>query len=213
MTTAEKLEHLWTYYKFALLIVVIVVVIVSFVVTGIINSRKEYLISGALINVSIEIEGLNYIDADYQDVLQGEDGKKEVQLNNFIFEDPAKTADFEMTSNAIYRLLAMVEGKMLDYIIADQVGLKVFLSNELFQDLRNILPEEELVRWQDYIINIKYGDDGDEIPVAINLKDTVYGKKYFRTEEDYYIAFVANTTRPEACLEFWNYLMALETAE
>lgn len=210
MTTVEKLDHLWTYYKFVLLIVVILVMLVSMVVTGITNANRETLLSGAVINVNLDQAGRNYINRDYFEKLQGVKGDQEIAVNNFNFEDPSTAVNFEMTSNSIMRLIAMVEGKMLDYALTDMVGLNVSLGNQLFMDLRKVMTEEELAKWEGKVITMKYGDDGEEFPVAINITDTAYVKNHVRSDESCYFAVLDNTTRLDAVKAFWNYLITYE---
>lgn len=210
MTTAEKLDHLWTYYKFVLVILVVVVMLISIVVTGITNANREYLISGAVLNVTMDQKGRDYINQDCLEALQGEAGHKELVITDFRFEDPSAAVNFEMTSNAIYRLIAMVEGKMLDYAITDMIGLNVSLGHQLFMDLREFMTEEELAQWEGKLIMMKYGDDGEEFPVAINISDTAYAKNHVRTSDSCYFAVIGNTPRLEAVRAFWDYLMDYE---
>ena len=210
MTTAEKLDHLWSYYKYNVIVLVLVVSIVVMLLSGLINGGRRYLLYGGIINVSVSQEGRECISTEYFDQMGGQTYFKEVGLDSFFFENPGEATDFEMTSNAIMRLLAMVEGKMLDYVITDRVGLNVSLGNELFIDLRKVLSEEELAKWEGKIITMRYEETDEEFPVALNIEDTAFAKKYVNSQNGCYLAFIGNTQRLEGCRAFYNYLMQLE---
>ncbi len=206
MTFKQKVDHLLTYYYWVLIILAIVVMIIAIITSSIKNLRTEVLISGALVNADVGMEGHTFLQEDYFRKLGGDEDDQAIRIANVQFEDPSTTLEIEYTYNATMQIVAMVGAKELDYMIMNNIGLEFYLSHDIFFDLRKILPEEDLERLKDDLIYMTYEDTGETVPVAINLKNTVFGQKYVSTDRDHYISFVVNSPRPDACKLFWEYI-------
>ena len=203
MSFREKVDHLWTYYYWVLIVAAIIVTLCLIVHSSITNLNREVLVAGVLVNADVSLEGHDFLEDRYFEKLGGKEGDQEVQITDITFEDPNTTLNIEQTYTASIRLVAMVSAKEVDYVIMDKIGLEFYLGHDMFMDLNELLSQEELEKWKDDLI---YDDTGETIPVAINIKNTMFAKKYLRTEKDRYIGFAANTQRPDACKILWEYL-------
>lgn len=210
MTFRQKVDHLWTYYYWVLIVLAIVVMLVCIVTSSVKNLRTEVLLSGVLVNADVSLEGHDVLERYYFEKLGGIADKQEIQLTDVIFEDPNTTQNIEYTYNATMKVVAMMSAKSVDYMIMDKLSLKYYLGQDMFIDLNELFSEAELEKWKDDLIYLTYEDDGITVPVAINIRNTEFGKKYLSTEEDHYIAFAANTPRADACILFWEYLKTVE---
>ena len=210
MSFREKVDHLWTYYYWVLIVAAIIVTLCLIVHSSVTNLNREVLVAGALVNADVSVEGHDFLEERYFEKLGGQKGDQEVQITDITFEDPNTTLNIDQTYTATMRLVAMVSAKEVDYVIMDKIGLEFYLGHDLFMDLNELLSWEELEKWKDDLIYLTYEDTGETIPVAINLKNTWFAKKYLRTEKDQYIGFAANTQRPDACKILWEYLKAGE---
>ena len=56
-TRQEKLEHLWTYYKWVPAVFLIFVAIISIIISAIISLNTETILAGGIINVPVSPEG------------------------------------------------------------------------------------------------------------------------------------------------------------
>lgn len=208
MTFREKVDHLWTYYYWVLIVLALAVVLVCIIVSSVKNLSTEVLVSGVFVNADIGLDGRSYLDDLYFEKLNGIPEKQQILITDINFQDPNTTEQVEFTYNATMRLMAMLSAKEVDYMVMDKLGLEYYLGQDIFADLRELLSDEDLEKWKDDLIYLTYKEDGVTIPVAINIRNTTFGQKYLTTEKDHYIGFATNTPRPEACKLLWEYLKA-----
>lgn len=199
----QKLDHLWTYYKTEMYIALLLLMVAAMIATGIVNRNQKVRLSGVVVN-HVSLDAYSYLSDGYY-LHAGPEGG-EVQISNVIYTDPTTNKNIDDTYNYTLQVIAMVEAKTLDYLVMDRVGLEGFMSQDFFMDLRLLLTEQELQRWEDALIYMQYDDTGEVMPVAICLDETDFGTR-FPQEGSRYIAFVANTTRQQTCLDFWDYLV------
>jgi len=213
MSFREKLDHLWTYYKWFAALLALIIVLICMVSSSIANINCETLLSGMVINTDISLEGNNYLSVDYFEKLQGQEGKQEIELAHLTFMDPEDTTDIEFTYAAIMRIVAEVSAQQLDYVITDGVGMETCMDHDVLMDLREILTQEELTLLEEDLIYLHYDEDDITVPVAVNLRGQPFSGQYIQSEGDRYLAFIANTPRKEACREFWEYLLTAGETE
>ena len=88
MTFKEKCEHLWEYYKEWLLVVFLVIMGISLLTTIIANRSKDVLVSGMVVNVSMDPRGMNYLTTDYAKVLGATSKNQVCEVDATGFGDP-----------------------------------------------------------------------------------------------------------------------------
>lgn len=206
MTFTEKLDHLWTYYKWVLGVLATIICIICIVCSSVSNLNKDVLISGALVNTAVDMDGYDYLTSGYFNRCQGVEGRQEVELIKTSFQSPDKTEEISLTYNSIMRIVTRVSAQQLDYVITDEVGLEVCLNYDMLMDLNEVLSEEELAALGDDLIYLHYEEEDMTVPVAVNLRNQVFSEKHIQSEGDRFIAFAANTPRIEGCRDFWEYL-------
>ena len=64
MTYGEKLQHIWTYYKWVLVVVLIMIMAASVLLASIRNKRTIMLLGGVTVNVQLSEEGKAYLKED-----------------------------------------------------------------------------------------------------------------------------------------------------
>lgn len=213
MDTRQRLEHLWLYYKWVLFVLAIVICIVSIVITGISNRNKELLLVGEVVNVPLSADGYNLLSEDYFAYLGGRPGKQEVRVSTSVYAGVETDKEIAFGYSASMRVLSMATGGELDYLITDEVGLRHYLGQDIFLDLREVLAEEELAGISDRIVNLApQGEEGTaaQFPVAIDLTGTAFAENYLLEESTVYLSFVVNTQNMDACRNFLQYLLAAE---
>ena len=86
MTPKQKLEHLWEYYKWVLGVVLAVIIVIGTVIGSVITMNTETIISGAIVNVPVDMAGYFQLqDGYYQHAKTS--GRQAVGLSNFTFLD------------------------------------------------------------------------------------------------------------------------------
>lgn len=208
MSWKKRIDHLWTYYKSVLVVIIVIAVLISIVVTSVNNVNRNVLISGALVNTDTGVEGQTYLSEKYQEKWLAAGVEGFADITYVYFEDIENTDEVEFTYNAVTRVVAMTAAQELDYVIMNKLGLETYLGHDIFEDLSKILTSEELEQFADKLIYLTYEETGETIPVAVDLQGTTFADRFVKTDAPHYLAFVANTLRPEGCRDLWEYILA-----
>lgn len=226
MTFREKVDHLWTYYKEYLFLVVVAVALAVGMVTMIINKNQEILVMGVLANSSISVEGKAYLEQDYFEKIGGKKGQQVVlYTTNFqSMEDPTSAED---NYNAAQMLTGQVSAGRLEYAIVDELAMSFYVTQAVFLDLRELFTEEELAQLaqQDLLMYATEGDvdeNGDLIPgtgdidgrfpVALKLKDTAFGQEALYGKTAYFVVG-GNNPDKEQVRGIWEHILDWENRE
>ena len=94
---------------------------------------------------------------------------------------------------------SMIAAESLDYIITDEASLDDFVEQEVVLDLRELLPEDSLSRWE----TVELGG----IVAGLRLENTAFGKGYPLSGENSVILITANAQNKENILFFLDYLL------
>ena len=212
MTFREKLDHIWTYYKEYIAVGAVLLLILIIVLNLAFGKRKEVLASGVVCNISVRQEGMDYMQGDFLQHLEGDEKEQQVQLLYLYFENVADPTTVETSYNQMMQPIAMVASGELDYMIMDQMALDFYMYEAVFMDLREFFDEEELENWGAYLVYPEGGVDFG-LPVAVDITHFPFVQNMVTSDEKVYFALSGNTQRPEACRLFWNYLMSWMPAE
>jgi len=224
MSFKEKVEHLWGYYAlYALALLFVVGMITAFVVTTTINKNKEILLSGIIVNVSMDVKGYNYLSEDYFAHLGGQKGKQTVELTGTDFSSVLDPTSAEDNYTAATKLTNLASARMLDYAILDAFALDHYLQweKDLFLDLRKVFSEEKLAELKEkdmvwYILwdaNSQEYQDVDEIdpddprliPIALKLDKTKFGQDNMHGQKAFFVVLALNKGT-EASVALWEHI-------
>lgn len=210
MTFKQKCEHLWEYYKEWLLVVFIVCMGISLAVTVISEQQKEVLVSGMLVNISIDQRGMYYLTTEYAQYLGATDKNQVAEVDYTSFGDPLDPEQGENSYYASMILPSRVTGAMLDYIIMDKFAMEYYITQDLYMDLRDFFTPEELEQLEKEKRVIYAQEEGsfDRVPIAVVITQLPFIQTYVAPEGDnaIYFALAGSTPRPEMCRNVWNYL-------
>lgn len=211
MSTREKLEHLWEYYKWVLGVLAGVVFLIAMVIGSISSKNQELRLAGVMINVDVSPDGYVMLQDGYFDRIGGEKGKDVVELQNMQFEDPYTTVEQTYALDVYEGVMSMIAANVLDYIMFDDLALSFFLDPEMLLDLREVFSEDELADMGSAVIWLQMADTGERIPVAIDIRDTVFFQTQMESDKVIYLAFSITTPRQEACVDLWHYIKGGQT--
>lgn len=212
MTPQEKLEHLWTYYKWVAGVFLGAIFVIAAIIASIISLNTQLRLSGVLINVDVSPDGYVYLQDGYFKRIGAEKGKELVNLRNMQFENPYTTVDQTYTLDVQESVVALIGAKELDYLLFDELALPFFLDPETILDLRELFSQEELDAMGSAVIKLQIPETGELIPMAIDIGDTAFYRDYMETDKAIYLAYAINTPRTEACLDFWQFIKGGETS-
>ena len=215
MTFQQKVEHIWMYYKYYLVVVFLVGFTLSITATMLVSRSREILVSGIMVNIYMEQEGFNYLTQDYLEDLGGKEGHQVVELTSVNFGDPFDPADGENSYYSSQILTARVSGQMLDYMLLDKFGFEYYVAQEVYLDLRQVLTEEEIARLDEAgkVVYIMEAETEERIPAAVIITDTQFVKDNMHMEGDTYFALSGSTQRKEMCRDAWERIQSWEKEE
>lgn len=215
MNWKQRLEYLWMYYKEYAFLAGLALVAVALVVTMVISRSKETLVSGMMVNITIDPLGKYYMLEDYQNDLAPGDNWHVVELDYTNFGDMMDPEFGESSYYSSQILLARVSGQMLDYMILDKFAMEYYITQEVYLDLGKFFTPEELADLEAQGLVIYAMQEGDTVrwPIAIKITDIPFVKDNVKNEGDIYFALSGNIRDLDACRGAWERLNAWESRE
>lgn len=206
----KRLEHIWEYYKVHMIYIVAFVLVAAIVVTGFTHKNKDVLLAGILVNINITDSGYYYLHQEFFESQGGQDTGKVVELVETGFSDLGQSNDLEADSRAAMAVIAMVEGKKVDYFLMDKTAIKAVVAYDVFMDLREVFPGEMLLRWQDRLTYAQ-PEEGEPYPIGIDISATDFGIDCLLGQSPVYFCVASNAPRQETCLLIWEFIMSWDT--
>ena len=225
MGLKAKLVYILTYYWWAILLGIIAAVILGSVIHGQLT-KKQNLLYIACLNVSAGGELEESLRQGYLD-FAGEDPKKTDVLlyrNMYISADPAD-ADHQMAYASRLKLMATINGKLLDLGLMNREALEILSAAGYLLDLsefaeRGGIPEallpyltENVVVLEDNAIeyNLNEADEYHEVTAlktnTLDLSEipVISGAGF---PDSIFLGIIANTPRLERCTDYLKYLQS-----
>lgn len=211
MTYKEKLQHLWTYYRWRVIIVSLsLIAVLSLTLTITKNMRVNIIIGGVSLNVDISEEGEAYLRSGYKDYIGSESKDERVSFTYFTLQNPMKNPNASVAENSqnLDILLALCSNHEIDYLITDREAFEILVSNGVCADLTQIYSAQELEAMSDLICYYQPEGSTEQIPVAINILNTPFIQDNTNAKEIVYFIFVSNSNRLEQARGLYDYLLA-----
>ncbi len=208
MTYGEKLNHIWTYYKWVLVVVLLLIMAVSVLLASLQNLSKKTLVAGVTVNVFLSDEGKAALSEDYKALVGTGSSKEEVYLSHTDIENPLTATSYDENYYAVLSLLALCSNEELDYLIMDQEGFETMLVQGAYLDLNNVYTTEELEAMGDHVIYAQDKDTDSPAPMALDITDCAFIQENTDQKGPIYFVFVGNSPRTDACREFYDYLIS-----
>ena len=231
MTWKQRIEHIWEYYKEYMFVAGVFLMIIIGLIAGSISAGKETVVTGIMVNLTIDQKGYNYLSTDYAQYI-GEKDEEKVRLEYTEFSDLLLDASDE-NYNAAQVVILEVAAKKLDYMILDKLAMEFYTSQEIYLDLRNFftleelqefaeqdllvfcleekaaqLPAEELKLLQEYCLTEEGADIEYCWPAAVKITDMNYVKDNVTSSGDIYFALAGSTEKLEEVHGIWEYMKA-----
>ena len=217
----EKFWYIWEYYKLHILAIVGAIIILFMVVHSIVEATKPTILQGFQVNVTNYNENGSYMKEDYLSS-RGLNPKK-----NHIYYDDSLLVDNRAESTNVNaqlllasstKIMANVQANDLDYMIMDHYSMDEYCKEQIFSDLKDVLPEEMFNRLEaegrieKSTMVLSWADDDKEIPAetqeiyaGVNLYPSTFTDKMGITGDCYYV-FLFNSKRTDVAVDFLNYL-------
>lgn len=151
MTFKEKLSYFWYYYKVHTFAAVLIIIFGTAFIHNIVTA-KDYNFYGIMLNSSM-------LDGDAMEASFGEYAGLDME-NYDCFIDTLSTLSYQSQNEydmaTFQKLVALVQSKELDVMVLDAQVFYNFSFNGMLSDLRDVMSEEELARYEGRIYYIDY---------------------------------------------------------
>lgn len=208
MTGKQRIDHLWTYYKEYLWIGIVVVILISAMISSAINLSKNVVVTGMMVNLTIDQRGYNYLSEDYAEKIQADPTWDVVKLEYTAFDPLTENANAEQNYYAAMTVVAEVSAEKLDYIILDKSGMEFYITQDVYMDLREFFTEEELAQFakEDRLIYAQEEGSDEKWVAAVDITETPFVRDNVTSEGPIYFALAGNTEKPETCRDIWDHI-------
>ncbi|MFQ9510794.1 MAG: hypothetical protein ACLRZ7_07800 [Lachnospiraceae bacterium] len=211
--------YIWEYYKFPIIAIVMTIVIVGMLIQGWVENSKPILISGAYINAPTSLgSDEDYISRTFFDYLDKDPKKNNMSIrtNLNLSTDPNTIDQMSMATTQI--ISAQIVSKDLDFISGSADVIDYYTQTQaIFFNLKEILPddlyqslEEHFYYAQDDKGNFLTDENGDKVPVALDITDSHIVEGMGFLTDKLYIGFVINSQRLDNIVEYVHYLYEYE---
>lgn len=208
MTWPDRIDHLWTYYREYLWVVALVVILLGAVISSLVNLTKETVVTGMMVNITVEQQGMNYLEREYAEYLEVNPNRQKIKLEYTAFGALEDQANSEQNYYAAMTVVGEVSAKMLDYLILDKAGMEFYITQSVYMDLREFFTAEELAQFEaeDRLIYGQEEGSEERWVIAVDITDIPYVQDNVTSEGPVYFALSGSTKRKEACRDVWEYL-------
>lgn len=216
MSNKQRLEHLWTYYSEYLWIVAVVMILLGAMTTSLINLTKDTLVTGMLVNFTIEQEGMNYLSEGYAEAVGAKKNWELVKVEYTTFDSLSDNSASEQNYYAAMTVVAEVSAEKLDYILLDKAGMEFYITQAVYLDLREFFTEEELAQMaaEDRLIYAQEEGSEDKWVVAVDISELAFVKDNVTSEGPIYFALAGSSQNRDHCRGIWEHIHAWpETAD
>ena len=206
MSWKQRIDHIWTYYKEYIFLFLMLTIILTGFITSWITGREESYVTGILVNLNVEQEGMNFLSRDYAEKL-GLENTDLVEVEYTYFENPL----INLEDNNYYAAMIVeneVGAQMLDYMIVDHMSMEFFTTREVYMDLRKFFSEEELVAlaMEDRLIYVQEASEENYWPAAVKITNSGFVEDYVLNGGEAYFAVAGNTEKLEQVRGIWDYI-------
>ncbi len=208
MTFEEKLDHIWTYYKWELLIILLSAIAILGLVSWLCSTPIQTAFSGNLSNCQITEHGYRYLTEDYLQTLGFDAEENRISLGMIT---TAGTDALSVNATGVdsgVRVVAMVADGSLDYIFADSVAIEFYALQGAYQNIESVLTAEQLAPFADKLYYYTDEESGLRVPIAIDISDIPFAEECMEDGKSIYLGFPIHAPHAEQLAEFFDYLLA-----
>ena len=218
LTRAQKLEHIWIYYKVPIFFIVLAL---GILVSGLYRAatEKEPVMCLACVNVSIGEDLEARLTEDYLTYRGLNPKRNEVRLyrNLYLSDDPA-ASDHEYAYASRMKLLATINSKQLDLVLMNREAYDLCSASGYLLDLTNLVDSACLTANQVILEDNSVEYSLNEAQEYTAVTETVYNALELTQlsafqkagfSDSVYIGIIANTPRLPACQDYLDYLISI----
>ena len=203
LSTSQKIRYIYDYYKIHILIVVAVIALLISLVYSF-SHHKENLMNVLMIN------------------FEGDSTKADEVLNDFMLKEDYNTNSYSITTNTaisvdvnsmeymqeLYSLNGLMASSTYSGFFSDEETFMYYANQGYFINLEDIMSEELIEKYKDYIIYGKDFDTNDSYPCGIRINTQNCN---MLKENEFYkeciFGFITGDTDKTLCKDFIEYVL------
>lgn len=220
-----KLQYIWDYYKLPLALLGLLLYILIYILYGHLTHRETILYT-ALVNVNTGDTLTEKLSGGFLDYTDLAPAKNHLELYTGLYlTDDGQNAYHQYTYASRMKILAMIDGKLLDVVLMNREAFDAFSQNGYLYDLTELLPQTDTGLYEltrpDLVTNLMILEDNAvehqldaSIPYESTTETHYYGIDLSRTQlingagftEPVYLGIIANSPRTDTAVNYVRYL-------
>lgn len=230
-TPKEKFHYYWYYYKFHFIITIICLSTLGVFIYEMATQKKSQF-NVAFVNAATVAEAGEFNRA-ITEALNIDTDNYEIRIDDSTFIDEVNQSN-ENNYYAIQKLSVLMLTSDLDVTIMNTSLIRSYAYMLAYEDLRDVLSEEQLKKYEPYFYYIDYAvyekiqklqEEGkafeedypdpkqpdkmeNPIPVGIYIWDAKLLRKYYIFEQDSVLSIPSGATHRESALKFLDFLFS-----
>ena len=219
LSPAEKLGHIWLYYKAPILLTILAL---GILVSGVYRAatKKDPVMYLACLNVSVGEDMEARLTEDYLTCRGLNPTRTEMRLYRdlYLSDDPA-ASDHEYAYASRMKLLATINSKQLDLVLMNREAYDLCSASGYLLDLTNLVDSAYLtanqVILEDNAVEYNLNEAKEYIVVTQTQSNAVELTQLSAFQEagfsgSVYIGIIANTPRLPECQDYLDYLISTD---
>ena len=227
MSPSKKLEHVFTYYKLPIFLILLACVVLGSVIHRSLT-HKQPLLHLALVNVSVSDDTKKLLTSDFLTYADADPKKNEVYLyQNLYLSENADTLNHEYAYASKMKVTGAISAKQMDLVLMNREGYDIFSNNGYLLDLSESLSRydgdfstamEQLLTENKVVISdnslevmLGVADEEQIITESVQNAINVSALPIFKTaafDGDVYLGIIANSDRTDTALQYIGYLFS-----
>lgn len=221
----KKVQYIWDYYKLPLIISGIILYVIVYILYRNL-SYKDTVLYVALVNVTAGEALTEQLDEGFMETLDVNTSQNKLHLYSGLYlTDDENNTYHEYTYASQMKILASIDGELLDVVLMDREAFDAFSQNGYLYNLEELLSGENPAFYEDikpFIVNnifiiednsfelqfdpsISYNAVSEEYPMALDMSQAQLIRQA-GFEETVYLGIIANSPRIDTAIAYLQYL-------
>lgn len=221
----KKVQYIWDYYKLPLIISGIILYVIVYILYRNL-SYKDTVLYVALVNVNAGETLTEQLDQGFMETLDINTSKNKLHLYSGLYlTDDENNTYHEYTYASQMKILASIDGELLDVVLMDKEAFDAFSQNGYLCNLDELLSEENPALYEDlkpFIVSniviiednsfelqfdtsIPYSAVTEEYPMGLDISQAQLIRQA-GFEETVYLGIISNSPRTDTAVTYLQYL-------
>ena len=224
MSGREKLDHIFTYYKWPILLGLVLLAVLGSTLHRQLT-RKEPALYVAMVNVTVGEDLERTLTEDYLARIYPDAGRREVYLYRDLYlSDNADVLNHEYAYASRMKVMGAIQAQEMDVAVMNREGYDLFSSSGFLLELPELLAADPALREalapyivsnavviSDNGIEFQLGEAGSHEVVTETKENALVIGSFPRIREagfpdEVYLGVIANSPRTEEALRYLSYL-------